>query len=272
MGAKGQLHHLQRSFRIGARDGQPIHQLHAFVTLEEFDRDFLECITTDPALSQETSLFLKDQLGRLGYATLKPSQSTQYSARKKGSVKCINGPSLSYDYYRSADLLYNMWFIQRGNGIIRPVPNIQGSTCYYSVIALIAIFSNMGWTPEDYKGAKQQYINILNDKKNASMWDQLKREGSLLIDPVVLRKNYIAPGSFIRSVFPLLDTWFVKEIQSAPAKIRTGMANMPSIPMSTRQARPAPIIVSSSIADQGTTVPQCKILPELINQFVLIVM
>jgi hypothetical protein len=250
MGNKSQLRHLQRNFVIGCRIGQPSHEMYAFITLQHLDRDFLESITADTLLQHETSHFLKQQLVKLGFVISTPSPVTSYSfePRLEETVKWPCGANPSYDYFRSLDLLYNIWFIQRGNGVLHPTPTIRNNNCYYRVIDLIVIFSSMDANPDAYKRGKICFNDILTqtktDAKWATMLKQLREERSFLFDPTETEKNYIAPGSFFTNILPFVESCFVKEILSAPAKLPKTKVPAPTV----GQVKPS-YIVSEDVTE-----------------------
>jgi hypothetical protein len=257
MGNQGQLRHFQRGFGISLHSSQPIHQLYAFITLQNFDRDCLGCITLDLNVRPSISFNLKEQLAKLGFTIKPPSQSTLYQPRMTGNSKWPSGANPSYDYFRCGDLLYNIWFLQRGNGVLRPTPHIRNNSCYYAVVDLIVIFSSMETSTNCYKRAHHCFDSILKqthtDPKCAKMFEQLQAERKLLFDPLVIERTYIAPGSFIQNILPLMDSGFAKEIQSVIAAKKASIPPTATPRRINTQTMPPMYIVSEDVTPTAVT-------------------
>jgi len=81
------------------------------------------------------------------------------------------------------------------------------------------------------------------------MFNHSQSVRTLLFDPAI-EKYYIAPGLFIRSILPLVDSWFAKEIQSVFAKLPR-IATTPPILNSNAQIRPM-YIVSEDVTEPAS--------------------
>jgi len=230
MGIKGQLRHLQRNFGIGHKTGQPNHQLYALVTLQAIE---IVLSASQQLLMYDSWYHISSNTNSdLRFLHLRNPHCIHHGWKEvpNGQVALL----LLTTTFDAGDLLYNIWFIQRCNGVLCPTLNIQNNSCYYAVNDGFAIFSSMEASPDSYKRAQTCYNNILKqtrtDPKCAKMFNQLRSEGTLLFDLSIIEKNYIAPGPFIRSILPLVDSWFVQEIRSASAKLPRAAGTPTSAP------------------------------------------
>jgi len=108
--------------------------------------------------------------------------------------------------------------------------------------------------PDSYKRAQTCYNDIHKKSRSnltcAKIFNQLRSEGAPVIDPSIIEKTYIAPGPFIRSILPLMDSWFTKEIQSVLAKLPKVAATPPLGTPTTSNGQTKPMcIVSEDVTD-----------------------